>query len=109
MSDKPLSFYGQIDYTELKEALISGKVKANWVELKKGKHLMVEVNVWVKDEADQYNNNASIQLQHKPEFQGESAPYIGNLKYKKPKATEASTDSINNTVGTAEDDDDLPY
>lgn len=106
MSDKPLSFYGQIDYTELKEALKAGKVQATWVDTQKGKRLMVNLNVWVKEEADQYQQNASIQLQHKVEFRSEKAPYIGNLKYQKPKVTEASQESITNEV---ENDDDLPY
>ena len=107
MDNKPLSFYGQIDYTELQEALKTGKVKASWVNLKKGKHLMVDINVWVKDEADQFNNNAAIQVQNKPEFQNENQAYIGNLKYKKPKAAEATAESISEAVG--DDDDDFPY
>ncbi|MEI7486434.1 MAG: hypothetical protein WCJ72_03315 [Chryseobacterium sp.] len=109
MSDnKPLSFYGQIDYTELKEALKTGKVKASWVDFKtKGKRLMVDINVWVKEEADQYHNNASIQVQNKTEFQNENQAYIGNLKYKKPKVTEASAESVSNEVG--DEDHDLPY
>lgn len=103
---KPLSFYGQINYTRLKNALKEGKVKAEWVETKNGKELMVNVNFWVKEEADQYNNNAALQLQNKPEFQEEYGAYVGNFKYKVPKTQEASQDSINHLVG---DDDDLPY
>ncbi|AZA49559.1 hypothetical protein EG346_15850 [Chryseobacterium carnipullorum] len=110
MSDnKPLSFYGQIDYTELREALKTGKVKATWVEFKnKGKRLMVDINVWVKEEADQYQHNASIQVQNKEEFQSDNKAFIGNLKYKKPKAVEASPESVSDAVGSDEDDD-LPY
>ena len=104
--NKPLSFYGQLDFTELQEALKTGKVKANWVDLKKGRHLMVDINVWVKDEADQYNNNAAIQVQNKSEFQNENQAYIGNLKYKKPKTAVASSESISDAVA---EDEDLPY
>ncbi|PWN67617.1 hypothetical protein [Chryseobacterium oncorhynchi] len=106
MDNTPLSFYGQIDFTELQEALKTGKAKAAWVDLKKGRHLMVDINVWVKSEADQYNNNASIQVQNKTEFQGENQAYIGNLKYKKPKTTEASSESISQAMT---EEDDLPY
>jgi len=43
----------------------------------------LNVVIWLNDEADQYGNNASIQISQTKEEReaGEKAVYIGNLKY----------------------------
>ena len=43
----------------------------------------LNVVIWLNDEADQYGNNASIQISQTKEQReaGEKAVYIGNLKY----------------------------
>lgn len=112
MSNKPLNFYGQINYTDLKTAMMSGKVKMQKVQTKDGEKIFVDVNVWVHDEADQYNNNASVQCALKKEAYeaGEkNTYYVGNLKYQSPKSTEVTAQDIANEVGGADKDDDLPF
>lgn len=107
----PLSFYGQINFTELKEALKSGHIKAQRIQTKKGEQIVFGVNVWVHSEADQFNNNAAIQMElHKEAFENkvQNTFYIGNLRYKIPTSTEASAEDIGNAVGNNEDDD-LPF
>ena len=62
------------------------------------------MNVWVNDEPDAHDNDASIQLQLKDEFRAEKKPYIGNLrKYVKKEPTEAKADDFQ------EEDDDLQF
>ena len=43
----------------------------------------LNVVVWINDEADQYGNNASIQISQTKEEReaGEKSTYIGNLKF----------------------------
>lgn len=43
----------------------------------------LNVVIWLNDEADQYGNNASIQISQTKEQReaGEKAVYIGNLKF----------------------------
>ena len=108
---KPLSFYGQINYTQLKKALQSGHVKIQKIQTKNGEEIVFDINVWVHDEADQFNNNAAIQCTLKKEaFEAnvKNDYYIGNLRYKVPKVTEASQEDINNVFAN-DDDDDLPF
>lgn len=63
------------------------------------------MNVWVNDEPDAHDNDASIQLQLKDEFRAEKKPYIGNLrKYVKKELQEVSSAEIIDDV-----DDDLPW
>ena len=106
MSQKPLSFYGQLNLTEIKEGLKTGNIKAQKIQTKKGEQIIFDINVWVHGEADQYNNNASVQMQLKKEaFEGgvKNTYYIGNLKYQESKVTEASQEEISKAL----DDDDL--
>ena len=111
MSNKPLSFYGQINYTDLKAAMMSGHVKITKVQTKEGEKIFVDVNVWVHDEADQYHNNAAIQASLKKEaFEGgvKNTFYVGNLKYQTPKTTVATDEDVVNAVA-GDDDDDFPF
>ena len=95
MSQKPLSFYGQINYTKLKAAMKSGHIKMQKIQTKEGEQIVFDVNVWVHEEADPYNNNASVQCSLKKEaFDNNVANtfYIGNLKYKEAKVSEVTPD-----------------
>lgn len=110
MSTKPLSFYGQLNFTQIKEALKSGHIKAQRIQTKNGEQIVFDINVWVHEEADQFNNNAAVQCSlQKEAFEANvnNSYYIGNLKYKVPKVENASQEDIDNSVG--EDDDDLPF
>ncbi len=104
---KPLSFYGQLNFTEIKAALASGKIKAQKIQTQKGEQIVFDVNVWVNEEADQYNNNASVQMSLKKEVAQTGVKntfYIGNLKYKQPTTENATQDDINKVVNDSEDD-----
>ena len=107
---KPLSFYGQINYTKLKEAMKSGQIVGQKVQTKDGEQLFININVWVNEEADQYQNNASVQCQltkEAYEAKEKNTYYIGNLRYQKPNVTDASAEYIAKV--TEDDDDGLPF
>lgn len=93
--------YGSINYDALLKILKTGKAKTFVTE--SGVRL-VNINVWVNDKPDDYDNDASIQVQLKEKFvkAGEKNPYIGNLKKHTPKITEAKAEDF-------EEDDDLPF
>ena len=106
---KPFNFYGQLNFTQIKKALKSGEIQAQKIQTKNGEEIVFAVNVWVNEEADQYNNNASVQCQLKKEaFEAgvKNTHYIGNLKYQTPRTTEVNQDELNKLV---EDDDDLDF
>jgi hypothetical protein len=65
----------------------------------------LNVVVWINDEADQYGNNASIQIiQSKEEREaGAKAIYIGNLKEPQSRNNEPTS------ARTASVADDLPF
>ena len=108
---KPLSFYGQLNFTEIKKALQSGHIKAQKIQTKNGEQVVFNINVWVHDEADQYNNNAAVQMElSKEAFENnlKNTFYVGNLRYKIPTATEATAEDIAKAVA-GDDDDDLPF
>ena len=96
------SFYGSINYDKLIEALKSGQIKTYKTE--NGTRL-INVNVWINDETDQYGNSGSISLPLKDEFQEEKKKviYIGNLKKNTPSITEATPQDFEET------EDDLPF
>lgn len=107
MSQKPLSFYGQLNYTEIMAALKSGMIKAQKIQTKKGEQIVFDVNVWVHEEADEYNNNASVQMSlTKEAFENnqKNTFYIGNLKYKLPTAVSATNEDINKHIEESNDD-----
>ena len=107
---KPLSLYGQLNFTEIKEALKSGKIKAQRIQTKKGEQIVFDVNVWVHEEADQYQNNASVQCQLKKEaFEAgeKNTFYIGNLRFQMPKVEDATSEDI--AKAASDDEDDLPF
>lgn len=106
---KPLSFFGQLNYTQIQAALKSGHIKAQRIQTKNGEEIVFGINVWVHDEADQYNNNAAVQVELSKEAYENNVKntyYIGNLKYKAPTAKDITADDISKVVN---DDDDLPF
>lgn len=109
MANKPPSFYGQLNLTEIKAALKTGHIKAKKIQTQKGEQIVFDVNVWVHEEADQYNNNASVQMQLKKEaFEGgvKNTFYIGNLKYQEVKVSEATQEEVNEIL---DQDDDIDF
>ncbi len=106
---KPLSFYGQLNLTEINEALKSGHIKAQKIQTKKGEQIVFDVMVWVHEEADQFNNNASVQCSLKTESHQANVKntyYIGNLRYQIPKVETATDSDIAEAIT---EDDDLPF
>lgn len=97
------SFFGSIDYDKLVEALKTGQVKT--FKTDNGKRL-VNVNVWINDTEDQYDNIASISLSLKDEFKEEKKKvvYIGNMKKSTPSITEAAAEDFNDAGN-----EDLPF
>lgn len=98
---KPLSFYGQINLTEIKKAMDSGHIVAKKISTKKGEQVVVDINVWVHEEADTYNNNATIQMVLKKEaFEANvnNSYYIGNLKYKVPVVQEVPSNEASSII-----------
>jgi hypothetical protein len=86
-------------------------------EAKSGKKYL-NINVWLNDEPDQYNNNGSIQVgQTKEEREAkEKKTYVGNLKFVEAKQqTESANVPVKKSAPAApvEDavivDDDLPF
>lgn len=103
---KPLSFYGQLNFTEIKKALKSGHIKASKIQTKKGEQIVFDVNLWVHEEADQYNNNAAMQCSLKKEsFEAgvKNTFYIGNMRYQTPKENEVTADDISKAVPDEDD------
>lgn len=99
--EKPLSMFGQLNFTEILAGLNSGQIKAQKIQTQKGEQIVFDVNLWVHQEADQFNNNASVQMCLKKEvaLAGVKNPfYIGNLRYKQPTVTEATQEDINKIV-----------
>jgi hypothetical protein len=93
--------FGSINYDALLKAVKSGKVKTFKTE--SGVRL-ININVWLNDTPDNYDNDASIQVQFKDEFREEKADYIGNLrKYVKKDPNPATAEDYK------DDDDDLPF
>lgn len=88
-----------------------------WKSDKTGKQYL-NINVWLNDEPDQYNNNGSIQVgQTKEEREAkEKKVYVGNLKFVEARQqTEAANVPVKKSAPAApvEDavivDDDLPF
>ena len=105
---KPTSFYGSINFTDLKEALKNNKVSAKRVSTQKGEKIFVDVNFWVKEEANQFGQNASLQVQFKKEFinDEEKKPYIGDFRFMASKESPLTAEDI---AKETSDEDDLPF
>src|SRR5699024_2162599 len=104
------SFYGQLNWTKIKHALQSGKIRAQRIQTKHGEQIVFDVNVWVNQESDQYGQDASVQMQlTKEEFEAkEKNPYyIGTLRFREATATDVSPEEMKGLAGGEEDD--LPF
>lgn len=107
---KQQSFYGQLNFTKIKEALKSGHIKAQRIQTKEGEQIVFDINVWVHDEPDQYSNNAAVQASLKKEaFEAgvKNTFYLGNLRFQTPKVEDATEQDI--AAAVPEEDDDLPF
>ncbi|WP_312306514.1 hypothetical protein [Chryseobacterium sp.] len=98
-------FYGSINYDALLNAIKTGKVKT--FKSTSGVRL-VNINVWVNDQPDKFDNDASIQVQLKDEFRTEKGDYIGNLRKHIKNEPQAVDAEIVKDPFTGEDDD-LPF
>ncbi|WP_313373793.1 hypothetical protein [Chishuiella sp.] len=89
--------YGSINLSELNE-----QAKKGHKAFSRGKNgkIYFNVNVWINDEPDQYNNDASVQLNFKDATKDDQM-YIGNLKKSSGKPISPNSVDIPN-------DDDLP-
>ena len=89
--------YGSVNLSELNE-----QAKKGHKAFSRGKNgkIYFNVNVWINDEPDQYNNDASVQLNFK-DAPKEEQVYVGNLKISSGKPI--APDSVD-----LMDDDDFP-
>lgn len=94
------SYYGSINYDKLLESLKKGEVKTYKSE---NGTRYVNINVYIADQPDQYQNDGSVSVPLKDEFKQENAKvvFIGNLKKSAPKETTPED--------FKEEDDDLPF
>ncbi|SDE68741.1 hypothetical protein [Riemerella columbipharyngis] len=95
------SFYGSINFDKLMEHLKKGELKT--FKTDKGVRL-INVNVYIADDPDQFGNDGSISVPLKEEFHQDKikAVFIGNLKKSTPKITEATKNDF-------QDDEYLPF
>lgn len=91
-------FNGSICLTDIPKEKIT-------VSAKNGKKYL-NINLWLNDEADQFNNNGSIQVsQSKEEREAKAAKqYIGNFKYAQVKQPDITT-----PAATSGESSDLPF
>jgi hypothetical protein len=66
--------------------------------------IYANVKVWLNEAKDQYNNDASIQINPKPDT-GFKFEYIGNLKYVEAVVSELNQQDVQSLPV----DDDLPF
>ena len=94
---------GSIDLSKIDKTKIVDRDKNGNLFSNGAKYL--NVVVWLNDEADQYGNNASIQLSQSKEEReaGVKATYIGNLKEPQSRNNEPTS------ARTAFVADDLPF
>lgn len=89
-------FLGSICLSELNEQ--ARKKNPAFTKAENGK-IYVNVNLWINEEPDQYDNVAQLQLS-KPKDSKEKTIYIGNFKLPKKKEPEPITE-----IDIPEDDD----
>jgi hypothetical protein len=75
------SMYGSIDFSKLLEEAKKGNKAFKRAE--NGK-IYLDIKLWINDEPDTYNNNASLQSNPKKE-NADHRFYFGNLKYSEVK------------------------
>lgn len=91
-------FNGSICLTDIPKDKIT-------VSQKNGKNYL-NINLWLNDEADKFNNNGSIQVSQSKEEREAKVPkqYIGNFKYAQVKTAQAQEETPDLEVA-----DDLPF
>ena len=94
---------GSIDLNKIDKTKIVDRDKNGNLFSNGAKYL--NVVVWINDEADQYGNNASIQISQSKEERdaGVKATYIGNLKEPQSRNNEPTS------TRTASVEDTLPF
>ncbi|CEN54447.1 hypothetical protein [Capnocytophaga canis] len=99
----PQHFYGSINFDKLMENLKTGKLKTFVTE--NGIRL-INVNIYIADQPDQYKKDGSISVPLKDEFKEEKfkSVFIGNLVRSTPIITEATGQDFEK-----EEYDDLPF
>lgn len=103
-----MSFYGSLNLTEILAALKSKTASVQKIQTQKGEQIVFDINVWVHEEADQFNNNASVQISLNKEAYANKVPnklYIGNLKYRTPNAEDATAEDIEKLANDVNEDD----
>ena len=105
MENQSRMMYGSINVTEL---INQFKKSHNGFTKADNGNIYANVKVWLNQEQDQYNNDASIQITAKAETDCKNF-YIGNLKYSvfKEKVNEINVDDILNL--DIENDNEFPY
>lgn len=93
--------YGSVDFTKLLELAKSGN-KA-FFKHENGK-IYLNINVWINDEKDKYENIASLQTTFK-DCTKEEKVYFGNLKLSEKKAPEL----LQENSSEIPEADDLPF
>jgi hypothetical protein len=94
--------YGSIDFTKLLELAKLGN-KAFSRSEKNGK-IYMNLNIWINDEKDQFDNNASIQTSFKDATK-EEKHYFGNLKFSEMKGNA----ELKENATDIPEPDDLPF
>lgn len=91
-------FNGSICLTDIPKDKIT-------VSEKNGKKYL-NINLWLNDEPDQFNNNGSIQVSQSKEEReaGAKKQYIGNFKYAQKKQDEQQ-----GAAASSEPESDLPF
>jgi hypothetical protein len=94
---------GSIDLSKIDKTKIVDRDKNGNLFSNGAKYL--NVVVWINDEADQYGNNASIQISQSKEEReaGVKATYIGNLKEPQSRNNEPTSTRTESVA------DDLPF
>ena len=97
---------GSIDLNKIDRNKIVSTNKEGKPFEKGAKYL--NVVIWINDEADQYGNNASIQISQSKEEReaGSKAIYIGNLKFPQSRDGEKAKAE---PVRSGSELDDLPF
>lgn len=79
------NFFGSIDLTELGNIVRTHPELVRNIQMKDGTaHKFVNIDVYEKEQADQFGNNASIKVSVKKDQRKEGVKYyVANLKYSK--------------------------
>jgi hypothetical protein len=104
------NYYGSIDLTELCNIVRNQPELVTEVQLKDGTmHKFIKVDVWEKEQADQFGNVAAIKVSCKKDKKIEGLRYyIANLKLSQ-RDTGATNQPQRQPAVTQGEGDDLPF